>query len=281
MSRSRIALLHPGSMGISIAATLKHSGHDVCWLPLGRSRATRQRAEQYDLTPVEKPEQLIDHCDLVLSICPPHAALEVAAWVGQLGFDGLYLDANAVSPARSVEIGALVEAAGADYVDGGVIGGPAWQPGTTWLHLAGGQADKVAELFSAGPLQTNVLGDQVGQASALKMVFAAQTKGSSALTCATLAAAKSLGVAGALQQQWQALEMGLAEQAEPTLISASRKAWRFAGEMDEIAETFAAAGIPAEFHQAAAQVFRRMVGFENSDQPPVDELLSRIAGRTD
>ena len=274
---TKVAVLHPGSMGVSIAATMINSAVEVYWSPQGRSRETCQRADEHQLIAVADPADLVKSCDVVLSICPPHAALELAAWVAQQEFQGLYIDANAVSPARSVQIGELVAGAGADYVDGGVIGGPAWQSGTTWLHLAGSHADQAAELFKAGPLQVNIVSDQIGQASALKMVFAAQTKGSSALTCATLAAARSLGVSAALQQQWQQLGMGLAEQAELTLIASGRKAWRFAGEMDEIAETFAAAGIPAEFHQAAAEVFRRMAGFETLEELPVDILLERIA----
>jgi len=282
MAVTRIGVLHPGSMGISIAATLKTSGVEVYWASQGRSRATRERAEQYQLVDVEDPLKLLTRCELLLSICPPHAALAMAAWATDNGFSGTYLDANAISPANSIAIGKVIAAGGGDYVDGGVIGGPAWQPGTTWLHLSGPRAEETAALFSAGPLQANVLSDQVGDASALKMVFAAQTKGSSALICATLAAAQSLGVRDALQQQWQDLGMGLAQQAELTLMAVVPKAWRFVGEMEEVAATFEAAGVPREFHHAAAEVFRRMAGFEDGDEvPEVGELLGKIVWKAD
>ncbi|MDF1818748.1 MAG: DUF1932 domain-containing protein [Immundisolibacteraceae bacterium] len=282
MKPARIGLLHPGSMGVSIAATLQASGAEVYWASQGRSSATRQRAEQHQLIDVDDPINLLTGCDLLISICPPHAALAMANWATDNGFTGIYVDANAISPASSLAIGKVITGGGGDYVDGGVIGGPAWQSGTTWLHLSGSRAAEVAALFAAGPLQASVLSDQVGDASALKMVFAAQTKGSIALISATLAAAQSLGVREALQQQWQDLGMGLAQQAELTLMAAMPKAWRFVGEMEEVAATFEAAGLPQEFHQAAATVFRRMAERDNAGESrEVTELLERLVRHSD
>src|SRR6185436_14581844 len=100
----------------------------------------------------------------------------------------------AISPQRAERIGHAVTDAGAAFVDGGIIGGPAWKPGSTWLYLSGVDADKAAAYFSAGPLETQVIGEAIGKASALKMCFAAYTKGTTALLCAVLGAAEALDV---------------------------------------------------------------------------------------
>src|SRR4051794_30374376 len=123
MSAMRIGILHPGEMGVSVAAAARRAGHEVCWASAGRSAATRARAERARLRDVESVSALCAGCDLVLSVCPPAAAEAVAREVAACGFRGLYLDANAVSPARAVAIGEVVTAAGAGFVDGGIIGG--------------------------------------------------------------------------------------------------------------------------------------------------------------
>lgn len=277
MVQHEVGILHPGSMGISLAATVKNSGHPVYWASAGRSRESHQRAEQQELIDLKEPEALLQKCSFILSICPPHAALEMARWVADNKYQGLYLDANAISPAKSQAIAALFADSGTRYVDGGVIGGPAWKPGTTWLHLSGPDAVEAAGLFAAGPLETNVVGEQIGQASALKMVFAANTKGATALLCASMAVAEVLGVSAALKQQWMDLNIEPAQQSDEKIAAAVRKAWRFAGEMEEIAETFASAGLPGEFHQASAEIFRRLMGHEHAAElPDIQALLQQL-----
>ncbi|MGH8246850.1 MAG: hypothetical protein ACREUU_10505, partial [Gammaproteobacteria bacterium] len=77
--------------------------------------------------------------------------------------------------------------AGVSFVDGGIIGRPAREPGQTWLYLSGPRARDIAACFAAGPLKSRVLGMTIGKASALKMCFAAYSKGTTALLCAILA----------------------------------------------------------------------------------------------
>src|SRR5262249_26115729 len=141
--------------------------------------------------------------------------------------------------------------------DGGIIGGPAWKPNTTWLYLSGKEAQRVADCFAAGPLETCIVGDSIGKASALKMCFAAYTKGTTALLCAILAAAESLGVREELAQQWSRDGSAFADESVQRVRQVTAKAWRFAGEMEEIAATLQSAGVPGEFHSAAADIYRR------------------------
>lgn len=279
MATSTIGILHPGEMGTSLAAAARHGGHEVLWASGGRSAATRARAHEHGLVDAVDVATLCARCDLILSICPPHAAEEVAAEVIAGGFRGVFVDANAIAPARMERIGAAATAAGIAVVDGGVIGGPAWTPGGTWLYLSGTRAPEVATAFGAGPLATEALGPMVGTASALKMCYAATTKGTAALMAAVLASAERLGVRGALESQWDRDEPGSAERSSARVRRSTRKAWRFAGEMDEIAATFDAAGLPPGFHAAAADLYRRLAPFKGA--PGLPELEAVLAALLD
>jgi 3-hydroxyisobutyrate dehydrogenase-like beta-hydroxyacid dehydrogenase len=106
-----------------------------------------------------------------------------------------------------------MQAAGVTFVDGGIIGGPAWEAGKTRLYLSGKAAAEIAACFSGGALQAIVISESVGKASALKMCYAAYSKGTMALLCGVLAAADELGVRSELEQEWSRDEPGFAEQA--------------------------------------------------------------------
>jgi hypothetical protein len=223
-------------MGAAVAACL---GSGVIWAPEGRSAATAERAR--DLAPGDPLT-----ADVILSICPPHAAREVARSVQ--AFTGVYVDANAVSPATSREIRALVP--DADFVDGGIIGPPPTFEGSTRLYLSGDKASYVAALFADTILDARVVSD----ASALKMAYAAWTKGSAALIIAAHRLAEELGVDAELDEEWRHAD--LTERHAAALRAAEDKGWRWVGEMEEIAATFAAVGQPDGFHRAAAEVYR-------------------------
>lgn len=268
-----IGLLHPGAMGISLAASAQASGHKVFWLPEGRSIATQKRAASQNLSEASSLDQLCQTCSIIVSVCPPHAALDVAREVCGQVFSGIYVDANAIAPEKARDIHKMMMTAGIDFVDGGIIGGPAWTPSSTWLYLAGVKAEEVAVCFEKGLLETEVMGESVGQASAIKMSFAAYTKGTTALLCAIMAAADEMGVRDALEKQWSANGSDFAERTQMRLRNVTAKAWRFSGEMDEIADTLEAAGQPAGFHRSAAEIYQRLAGFKDSDEPPTLEAV--------
>jgi len=272
---SKIGILHPGEMGISIAASALNSGYEVYWLSEGRSSKTRARAERYNLKETNSLFQLCQTCEVIISICPPHAAEEIAVSVSDSGFRGLYLDANAISPQRTASIAQMLEAKGTQFVDGGIVGGPAWTPKETWLYLSGEHANEIADCFSKGPLETKIIGNEVGKASALKMCYAAYTKGTTALPSAILATADSLNVREELYQQWEMDEQGFSENVKRRVARVTTKAWRFEGEMKEIAATFREAGLPDGFHLAAAEIYHRMAELRNAtDLPPVNEVVN-------
>jgi 3-hydroxyisobutyrate dehydrogenase-like beta-hydroxyacid dehydrogenase len=261
-------------MGISVAASAENTGHAVYWVSNGRSPQTHHRAQEHNLHDAVTLAQLCARCSVIVSVCPPDAAEAVATQVFAHRFQGLYLDANAISPQRSMRIGEMAAAAGAAFVDGGIIGGPAWQPNSTWLYLSGKEATRAAACFTAGPLETCIVGDAAGKASALKMCFAAYSKGTTALLCAILAAAEAWDVRQELVSQWGRDSnrddgSDFAEQAAERVRRSTAKAWRFAGEMEEIAATFSAVGVPGEFHQGAAEIYRRLAPFKDAPSLPI------------
>jgi 3-hydroxyisobutyrate dehydrogenase-like beta-hydroxyacid dehydrogenase len=277
MKSRTIGILHPGEMGASIAAAAKLSGHAVYWVSEGRSAQSQARAEEQGLLDAHTLAELCATCSILISVCPPYAAEDLAGQVMGHNFQGLYLDANAIAPQRALRIGQTLEAKGANFVDGGIIGGPAWEPGKTLLHLSGDCAEVVAACFSASPLVTNILGPEPGKASALKMCYAAYTKGTTALLCAILATAETLDVREALCEQWSKGNSNLDQKAVEQVRSVTAKAWRFEGEMREISSTFEDAGIPGGFHAAAATLYKRIAGFKDAPETPsLESVLAML-----
>lgn len=271
-----IGILHPGAMGISIAAAARQAGQGVAWLPAGRSTATRERAEAHGLVPAESLGALCRDCDVILSVCPPHAAVDVAGAVAAEGFAGVYVDGNAISPSRTLRVANIVSAAGAAYVDGGIVGPPAWKPGTC-LYVSGARAREVLPLFAGSPLEVQDLGPEPTRASALKMCYAARTKGTAALLAAIFAAAERLGVSEPLVDRLAGEDPAIPDGIEARVRAAAPKAWRWIDEMEEIAETLRDAGTEGGFHDAAADVFRRLAGYKDAAPPPeLDEILASL-----
>ena len=239
-----VGLLHPGEMGSAIGRALLAAGHDVVWASAGRSAATVARAEPF--RDCGTASAVARDAEVILSICPPHAALDVAE--AAAGFEGLYVDANAISPARAKDVAALHPA----YVDGGIVGGPPHSAGETRLYLSGARAGEIASLFAPTIVDARVVPD----ASALKMTYAAWSKGTAALLLAIRDVASHYGVGGELAADWGDSQPDLLTRLPSAERSAAAKGWRWAGEMDEIAATFEAAGAPGGFHRAAAEVYR-------------------------
>jgi 3-hydroxyisobutyrate dehydrogenase-like beta-hydroxyacid dehydrogenase len=250
MAAERVGLLHPGEMGAAVGAALVSCGRRVVWASQGRSDETRARADAAGLEDVGTVAE-VARSVVVISVCPPHAALGVARAVAAFG--GVYVDANAVSPGTAREIAGTI----GRVVDGGIVGPPPHEPGTTRLYLSGAEAATVAGLFAGSTLDARVVSGEAGDASALKMAYAAWTKGTAALVLAIREVARAAGVEQALVEEWALSVPDLPERLERAERSARAKGWRWVGEMQEIAATLAASGQPAGFHEAAAEVFRR------------------------
>jgi Domain of unknown function (DUF1932) len=281
-----IGLLHPGEMGAAVGQCLVDGGHRVLWVPEGRSAASAARARSAGLTAAEGGlAEVARRSEVVVSVCPPHAALGIAREVA--GFGGVYLDANAISPSTAREVARIVEAGGASYVDGGIIGTPPAGPGFIRLYLSGTRARDVRKLFAGTDVDARVIGEPgmpgasgpgggggvVTAASAVKMAYASWTKGSAALLLTARALALAEGVDEVLLAEWAISQPGLADRSARAARSAAAKGWRWTAEMEEIAATMAEAALPPGFHQAAAEIYRR-VGHD--PRPDLDAVLTAL-----
>ena len=264
-----VGVLYPGEMGAAIAAGIVDAA-EVVWAGEGRSPASRARADAAGLRDVGDLAALTDTAAVLIAVCPPDAAAQVATSVTALGFGGIYVDANAISPTTAQTIDRSVTTAGATYIDGGIVGGPS----APRLFLCGERASVVAKLFGP-PVETVVLDGGGYGASALKMTYAGWTKGTTALLFAITAAARGLGVEDALFAEWERSQPTLPDRIRGSLRS-TRKAWRWSGEMREIAQTLKDVGIPAGFHSSAAEVYGRLESLRESSDATLDEVLGLI-----
>ncbi|MEQ8850240.1 MAG: DUF1932 domain-containing protein [Phycisphaerales bacterium] len=253
-----IGLVHPGAMGAEVGRAARSGAAAVRWASEARSDATRARAQDAGLDDTQTLGELVSAADIVLSVVPPHGAVDQARAALDAGFGGLYCDANAIAPSTAREIRGLVTAAGAGYVDGSLIGPPPRRPGDTRLYLSGDRAGEIAALFDGSILEARVLDGHDLAASALKMCYAAFSKGTTALLANIQQLARAEGVTDALLAEWDDDLPPLLDWAASADRRPHPKAWRFIGEMEQIARAFADRDLPEGFHTAAAAVYRRI-----------------------
>jgi 3-hydroxyisobutyrate dehydrogenase-like beta-hydroxyacid dehydrogenase len=214
---------------------------------------------------------LVESADVIVSVCPPESAVDVAAAVAELGFDGVYVDANAIAPSTTRSIGAMFHR----FVDGGIVGPPATRPGTTRLYLSGDDAPSVAKWWDE-PLDVRLIDGGPGAASALKMAYAMWTKISAALLLEVRGLARIEGVDEAMLAEWALSQPGVADRSEATASGVGPKAWRFAGEMEQMAIAARDAGLPAGFAEGASEVYRCLADLRDVDTPTLDDALARL-----
>ncbi|MEV6112875.1 DUF1932 domain-containing protein [Streptomyces sp. NPDC052109] len=278
MVRRDVGILHPGAMGARVAAQAVAAGATVWWVPEGRSAGTRERADEAGLRAAADLAELAGRCRIVLGVCPPAAALDVAARVAAAGFRGVYVDANAVSPQRMAEIGALFADGTVTLVDGGITGPPPRTAGTTRLYLSGDPdaVTAVSALFDGTLLTPHPLTGPVGRASALKLSFAAYNKISYALAAHASALADAHDVLDELRDLAATALPGTPLADPEQLASAGPRAWRWEPEMEEIDRACEGAGVPGEFARAAAGTFGRWDAHKDDPTVTADRLVAEL-----
>lgn len=251
----RIAVFHPGAMGSKLAAQLVAAGHQVHWVPDGRSEASKARADEAGLigTPFADAVGL---ADVVLCSCAPQGAVEIAEQVGREGFAGLYVEANPLSPMSLREAQAAVP--DATFVDAGVVGPPpTGGPSPTHLMLSGTAADRIAALWAGTAVTPMVVGAEPGAASAAKSSYALYNKGKAALAVLAFQLAEKHGVTEALVAQQTRADGGSLK--DPNLPDQLRSvAWRWGPEFDELAETLDNAGLEGNAARALREVWTKL-----------------------
>jgi 3-hydroxyisobutyrate dehydrogenase-like beta-hydroxyacid dehydrogenase len=197
----------------------------------------------------------------------------VARAIKATGADLLYVDANAIAPRTVKEIGEIVGRAGARVADVGIVGAPPRQPGTRF-YTSGPGAEEFASLVAYG-LDVRIVGDEVGQASGFKMCYAALTKGLTALGVELLVAARLMGLEDALRAEHRESMSGILSWLERQVPSMPPKAYRWVGEMEEIAQCFADLGLTPNILMGAAEMYRLVTDTAIGRETPENRDRSR------
>ncbi|WP_405859163.1 DUF1932 domain-containing protein [Streptomyces sp. NBC_01515] len=270
-------LLHPGAMGAKVGGEATRTGTRVLYVPTGRSPASLQRAREAGLEPAESLESALAASDFVLSVCPPHAAEDVAREVLTHPFRGVYVEANAISPDRTRRIAAACAERGVLMLDGSIVGGPPGPGSAPRLYLSGDeeQVARVARSFKDTQVMARPLDAPLGAASALKMAYASYQKSARVLAAVSHALAASHGVATELALEAGALRSNILAETDQ-LPSVAARAWRWAPELEEIAATLRTAGLPADMAEGAAAVLGRWADDKDDYDLPLEEVLAHL-----
>jgi 3-hydroxyisobutyrate dehydrogenase-like beta-hydroxyacid dehydrogenase len=260
-----------GDMGSGFGSVLHAQGLDVYTCLAGRSDFTRLRATEAGFIDSPNLDHLVGNVDLFLSVLVPSEAVQlakdVAASMKRTGATPVYADLNAIAPNTVLEIESIVRDAGAGFIDGGIIGGPPRQGYSPHIAVSGPDISAI-EVLRDRALDIRVTGPRIGQASGLKMVYAASTKGTTALWTELLTAARAMGLLDALKEEYG--EKNVVYQAAQRMIpSMPNRARRWVGEMEEIAKTFSDLGMTPNILQGAADMYT-LVG-----ETPLADLTSR------
>lgn len=283
MQIQTVGILSPGDMGQAIASVLNQNGLKTIAALDDRSDRTRQLAAAAYIQDVGSLKELVIESDVVLSVLVPAAATEVAEQVAEVissvGKSILYVDANAISPQKVRNIAQIITSKGGEFIDASIIGPPPRVPNRTRIYASGKKAIELQQLGDYG-LDIRVIGDEIGQASGLKMSYAALTKGLTAIGTELLIAAHRLGLDQQLWDEVSTSQPELAKILTRSLPSMTPKAHRWIGEMEEIADTFAALELTERIFQGAADVYRLVketsLGRETPEQSKRDRPLPDI-----
>lgn len=260
MDAPTVAILAPGDMGHAVGRVLREHGARVVTALAGRSPRTAALAAAAGIADLGDDRALVEEADMLLSILRPDRAIALAErFAGPVRASGkklLFVDCNAVAPETARRIGQIVAAAGGRFVDAGIIGAPprADAQGPRF-YASGAEAAEFARLSRHG-LDVRVIGAEPGQASALKMCYAAMTKGVTAIQTQAFVAGRALGVEAALREEMKLSQAQMLRRAEAAVPDMPPKAYRWVGEMQEIAATFGATGQSPRLFEGVADLYR-------------------------
>jgi 3-hydroxyisobutyrate dehydrogenase-like beta-hydroxyacid dehydrogenase len=258
-------------MGHVVGRVLIENGMPVITCLDGRSERTRALAKDAGIEPVATYNQLVREADIILSILVPSeakgAAERVARALGDTGEHTVYVDCNAIAPSTVKSIGSVIRSAGGIFVDAGIIGPPPKEKGKTRFYASGGEASRFDVLNGHG-LDVRVIGDQIGQASGIKMTYAALTKGTAALSTELLVAAWRMGLFESLKEEFMLSQAARFTALESGLSSMPPKSRRWVGEMEEIAKTFEELGLTPRMYLGAADMYRFVGQTPLADETP-------------
>ena len=283
MELRTVGILSPGEMGHAVGRAFREHGLNVVTCLKGRSDRTRELASSAGIRDLSSTEDLVTGCDLVLSIVDPGAAREVVASVesalAATGAGTYFAECNAVSPQTTKEMEAIISGAGGRYIDASIIGPPPGKGDPPRFYASGPNFEVLAQLDGMG-IKVHGMGEEVGRASAIKMCYAAMTKGTAALWAALLTAAELMGVSDELRSELTGSQPGTYKQMESRVPRIPAVAGRWVSEMEEIAAAFEHAGVTPLFHRGAAEVYRSVSGTVLARETPETRDKSRTLEQT-
>lgn len=257
MSKSTIAILMPGDMGHGVGLVLRQHGHEVITSLAGRSERSRTLAEAGGVVDAGDLDAAVAAADMILSILPPTSAPklanDVAAAMKRTGKTPIYVDCNAISPGTTSGIADVIHSAGAAFIDAGIIGLAPNKTPNTRFYVSGPDTGPMQALDGQG-FKVITLGSEIGQASAMKMVYAALTKGTNTLWTALLLTAERNGLLDPLLAEFEHSQEDTLKRMRAQVPFLPADSARWIGEMEEIAKTFREAGVTGDFHDGAAWV---------------------------
>lgn len=259
-----VAVMGIGDMGHAVGRVLRESDIRVITCLAGRSEHTRNLAENAGITDVENLELMVSEADVILSIMPPSAAAEFANDIASVlkltGETLMYVECNAIAPDTTRRIEAMITSAGAGYTDAGIIGSAPGRPGSPpRFYASGPNLEPILDLDGKG-IKVIPMGSEIGRASSIKMCYAGLTKGTTTLLTAVATAAESLGITEELSAELASSQSAAYDGMKRAVPRLPLDAGRWIGEMEEIAMTFASAGVTDKFHQAARDIFLLLDG---------------------
>ncbi len=274
-----IGVVAAGAMGSAVAARLVENGATVPTLLDGRGAASRTRAETAGMRDTDLAG--LACADMILSIVPPGEALtfarRVAPALAAAQRKPVFVDCNALDVRTVRAVQDVIAAAGAGFVDGGIIGLPP-KPGTPGpsLYLSGPGAAEVAATLGALGVQTRPMDGPVGAASALKMSYAGITKGISAIASIMILGAERGGASAALRAELAASQPQLLARFGASLPDMVPKAYRWVAEMREIAAFLGEDAAGAAAFEAIAQLYERIAADAAGERAEV-RVIERFA----
>ena len=261
MMVNTVAIMSPGDMGHAVGQVLSESGIDVITCTDGRSQRTKNLAEMAGLRQVATLEDMVIQADLVLSIMVPSKAMsfvrEISPHFESSKTPTYFADCNAVSPQSALAMAEVINQAGGKFIDGGIIGTAPTKGDTPRFYVSGPDASLVMELDGRGII-VKVIGNKVGQASGIKMCYAALTKGTNTLHVALLTAASRMGLTDDLRKEFEFSQKSHLAAMEKGISRLPANAHRWIGEMEEIAATFENLGVTPNFHKGAAEIYKML-----------------------
>ena len=261
MMVNTVAIMSPGDMGHAVGQVLSESGIDVITCTDGRSQRTKNLAEMAGLRQVATLEDMVIQADLVLSIMVPSKAMsfvrEISPHFESSKTPTYFADCNAVSPQSALAMAEVINQAGGKFIDGGIIGTAPTKGDTPRFYVSGPDASVVMELDGRGII-VKAIGNKVGQASGIKMCYAALTKGTNTLHVALLTAASRMGLTDDLRKEFEFSQKSHLAAMEKGISRLPANAHRWIGEMEEIAATFENLGVTPNFHKGAAEIYKML-----------------------